>query len=456
MRAEMSKKVVTKKPDTQRRLNQKLMAIPLITLLIKLLLLPNIPNNAWIGADGENYINGLEGLLSDGYFSENSLLSYWPAGYPMLMYVFGTVSRTNTLVIMAILQSALYAFASLFFVREIVKTNLAKFSFWIATFLALNPTLSLSSMVIGYEVIPASIFLIATALFIRDYQAKTETLVSRNSIFAAILMSISCYVQPRFLLTAGIFFLLWAIFTKPKNLVPIFLVVTVSITAILPVSLALRNSKANGFTTISTNLGVTMNLGAGDGASGKFDPNGKYGVPCSPIEGNAAEKDSHLVGCVLSWYLKNPKESIPLLMRKAKYFWAPWFGPEVAGSMNRNPWMQNHPFKSLATNSAEGNKLVYGFFGKFVSWIWMAGGLFFLFLGSWRMWQSNGLVRKIGIFSCVIVIINWAVSVGTLGDHRQRLPIMTLSLLLQCVGILSVFGKKWSIPNEDPRKAQEK
>ena len=452
----MSKRAAVKKSHSERHLNRKLMAVPLVALIVKLLLLPNIANNAWLGADGENYIGGLEGLLKDGYFSENTLLSYWPAGYPMLMYVFGSISRSNTLVIMAVLQSMLYAFACLLFVREIVKTNLAKFAFWIAAILALNPTLSLSSMVIGYEVIPASIFLIALSLFIRDYQANSKNLLSKNSVIAAVLMSVSCYVQPRFLLTAGILFLLWAFFTKPKKIVPLFLIITVSITALLPVSLALRNSNANGYTTISTNLGVTMNLGAGAGASGKYDPNGKYGVPCSPKEGNAAEKDSHLVGCVLSWYLKNPSESVPLLIRKAKYFWAPWFGPEVAGSMNRNPWMQNHPFKSLATNSPEGNKLVYGAFGKFVSWLWMAGGLFFIFLGSWRMWKADGLVRLIGIFSVMIVITNWAISVGTLGDHRQRLPIMTLSLLLQCVGLLTIFGKKWKIPNDESKKVVSK
>jgi hypothetical protein len=444
----MSKRGVSSKPALDKRINQKLLAIPLFVLLIKLITLTNIPNNAWIGADGENYIGGLDGLLSDGYYSENSLLSYWPAGYPLLMYVFGSVSRADTLVIMVVIQSLLYAIASWFFVRELQKTKLAKFSYWIAWILAINPTLSLSSMVIGYEVIPASVFLIALALFIRDYFSNSTNIVSTNSVIAAILMSVSCYVQPRFLLTAGILFLIWGLFTKTKKLVPLFLIITISITAILPVSLVLRNSQANGYSAISTNLGVTMNLGAGPGASGKFDPKGTYGVPCSKIEGNAAEQDSHLVGCVISWYLENPKDSIPLLIRKSMYFWAPWFGPEVAGSMNRNPWFQNHPFKSMASNSVEGNNLVYGNFGKLVSWTWMLGGLFFIYLGFRRMWKADGVVRQIGIFSIVIVVTNWAISVGTLGDHRQRLPIMTMSLLLQCVGVLSIFGKKWRIPSE--------
>jgi hypothetical protein len=444
----MSKKTVSKKPLFGNRLDQKLMAIPLIVLLIKFVLLFNIPNHAWIGADGENYIGGLEALLKDGYFSKNSLLSYWPAGYPLLMYVFGSVSRSNTLVIMAVLQSILYAVSSLYFVRELAKTHLAKYCFWVAWILAINPTLSLSSMVIGYEIIPASIFLFAMVFFMRDYRLKNNSIISKNSMLAALLFSLSCFVQPRFLLTAAIFFILWAFLTKPKRVIPIFVGVTLIITALLPISLALRNSHANGFKAISTNLGVTMNLGAGSGASGKYEPEGQYGVPCSKIEGDAAQQDSHLVGCVIKWYLTNPTEAAPLLIRKAKYFWAPWFGPEVAGSMNRNPWLQNHPLKSVAINSAEGNNLVYGRSGQLISWTWMAGGLLFLYLGFRRMWNAHGLVRNLGVFSIMIVVTNWMISLGTLGDHRMRVPIMTLSLLLQCVGFLSLFGKKWLIEKD--------
>jgi hypothetical protein len=444
----MSKRAVSKKPNSDSRFNQKLMAIPLLALLAKFVILSSIPAHVWLGADGENYIGALEGLLKNGYFSEDLLLSYWPAGYPLLMYFLGSVSRSNTLVIMAVLQSILYAFASFIFVRELAKTYLKKFTFWAACILALNPTLSLSSMVIGYETISASVFLIATTLFIRDCKQNNSRIVSRNSIMAAISFSISCFIQPRFLLTSAIFFIVWAFYTKPKKVIPLFLVITIGITAILPISLAARNSKANGFSAISTNLGITMNLGAGSGASGKYDPNGRYGVPCTSIEGNAAEKDSHLTGCVIKWYLTNPTESIPLVLRKAAYFWSPWFGPAVAGSMNRNPWKVNHPFNSLAFNSEEGNNLVYGSFGKVVSWVWMLGGLFLIYFGFRKMWKANGLVRKIGLILILIVSSNWVISVGTLGDHRQRVPIMAASLILQCIGALSIMEKKWRITEE--------
>ena len=448
LRVLMAKRIAVTMPNKDRRFNQKLMAIPLVVLLIKFIIISNIPGHVWLGSDGENYMGGLQGLLKDGYFSQETLLSYWPAGYPLLMYIFGSISRSNTLVIMAVLQSILYALACLVFVREIAKTYLVKFSFWIAVILAVNPTLSLGSIVIGYEIIPASIFLFAITFFIRDRNSGNKSLLSKYSFLTAILFSISCYVQPRFLLTSVIFFAIWAINTRSKKIIPIFLAITISITFVLPISLALRNSNANGYSAISTNLGITMNLGAGSGASGKYNPQGKYGVPCESIEGNAAQKDSHLTGCVIKWYLKNPTESLPLVMRKAAHFWSPWFGPEVAGSMNRNPWKIHHPFNSLASNSEEGNNLVYGPFGKFVSWAWMLGGLFLICFGFRKMLIAKGLVRDIGTFLVVIVTLNWLISVGTLGDHRQRLPIMTMSLVLQCVGALSLFGKKWRIQEE--------
>jgi hypothetical protein len=269
-------------------------------------------------------------------------------------------------------------------------------------------------------------------------------------------MSFSCFVQPRFLLTAVIFFLVWALYTRPKKVVPLFVLTTILITAVLPTSLAFRNSKANGFVAISTNLGITMNLGAGPGATGKFNPDGKSGVPCDSIEGNAAEKDSHLVRCVIKWTLTNPTESIPQLWTKAVAFWSPWIGPDASGSMARNPWLKAHPLKSIAANSVEGNKLVYGSIGTLFSWLWMLGTLALMLLGSKALWSAGGLSKKISTLTFLIVFLNWAISVGTLGDHRQRVPIMTVSLFLQVIGLLSLFGKKWRIEPEVQIKENER
>jgi hypothetical protein len=446
-----SKSKVARQAQTKvdKNFDKKLLAIPLVALLIKLVTIGNIPGHIWLGADGENYITGLEALIKDGIFSTEHLLSYWPAGYPLLMYVFSKLSVEQTLVITVVLQSIFYAFASWYFARQISRTKVRRFSFLIAFLIAFNPTLSLSTITIGYESISASIFIIATGLFISEFLNRDECVFTWKSITAAGLLSLSSFVQPRFVLSAFLFLLIWAFAIKPKKIAVIFLVVTTAVLAIFPSALVLRNVKANDFATISTNLGITMNLGAGPGATGAYIKEG-YGVPCSSIEGNDAQKDAHLRNCVISWYLNNPVKSVELFYNKARFFWSPWSGPEASGSMARNPWLKISPFVSIATESQSGNNLIYGGFGKLVSWLWMISSILLAGFGVFKLWKAGALTRYIGISTGMIVLINWAISVGTLGDHRQRLPIMSLSLFLQVVGIASlVGGKRYRIPSED-------
>ena len=44
--------------------------------IVKLITIFNIQGNAWLGADGENYISAYEALLKDGLFSSERLLNY--------------------------------------------------------------------------------------------------------------------------------------------------------------------------------------------------------------------------------------------------------------------------------------------------------------------------------------------------------------------------------------------
>ena len=85
-------KVVQKKQATSvKRVSFYLIAIPVFVFLIKLIIMSNIKGTdgtvlgGWLGADGENYLSGVNGLLQQGYFSDKSILSFWPAGYPILI-----------------------------------------------------------------------------------------------------------------------------------------------------------------------------------------------------------------------------------------------------------------------------------------------------------------------------------------------------------------------------------
>jgi hypothetical protein len=224
--------------------DKKLLLIPILSLVIKVITIANIPGHIWLGADGENYIGGLNALIKDGIFSTEHLLSYWPAGYPLLMFVFSKVSTQQALLMTVLAQTFFYSFASWFFVKQIARTKLRKFGFSVAFILSFNPTLSLSTLTIGYESISASIFILSIGLFIHEYLEKNTGIITLSSVMAAALLSLSSFVQPRFVLSAFIFLAIWAFAIKPKKSAILFLILTTAVLAILPSTLVLRNIRA--------------------------------------------------------------------------------------------------------------------------------------------------------------------------------------------------------------------
>jgi hypothetical protein len=157
--------------------------------------------------------------------------------------------------------------------------------------------------------------------------------------------------------------------------------------------------------------------------------------------GNEAEVDSAKVKCVIAWWFKNPGKSLKLFWNKALYFWSPWYGPVANGTMARNPWRVNHPLNETVKTQS-GAEMVYGNTGKLISWLWLLAGILFLFWGFRFLWQAGGLERLWGTASFTLVVINWLSSIATIGDHRFRIPTMTLSLALQVIGFTSIFVNK--------------
>jgi len=436
--------------DSFRR---NLIAIPLSALLIKfyfILRIPAVPwpsidptqyrlGNFWLGADGENYVNGLNALLTNGVLTPEGY-DYWPAGYPILLYIFGLPFRSLTLVSAAVLQTLIYAVAMAYFIDRIATTRLRRFAIPLALILAFNPTLSFNSYAIGYESPAAALLLVAVGLLIREYQKKKFGWISKESILSALTLSVASFMQPRMVVIGIVIFGLWALATRPKKVALGFLAVTITASLLFPAFLVVRNATATGQAYISTNLGVTMRIGAGPEATGGYG-NGSSQLVCPEVEGSPADKDNAVVGCVVNWYLENPGEATSLVLRKAVYYWSPWFGPVANGTMARNPWNQNHPLKSTAQNQ-QGYDLIFGTTGKVISWLWLLSTIGFMFFGFWILWRANGLERLLGVTSLAVIIVNMLVSMVTIGDHRFRLPVAGLSLFLQGIGLTWAFSKR--------------
>lgn len=398
-----------------------------------------IPAHSWYGADGENYIRGLLGLAKDGFLSTEGKLSYWPAGYPLLLWPILVLFKGSFFSVVSIFQSLLYAIACAFFIEEFRRTKLIRFTLPLTLILTFNPTLALNTIAIGYELPTVSFSLISTAAILRSFRIKRKMPISPELIVASVSFLLATFMQPRLILIAFVVLLIWAIAQYRLSMAALLLIVGVSIVSIAPATMIWRNSKANGYASISTNLGTTMGIGAGPDATGGY--NGKYnGVPCpqADVESNPAKADNAKVKCILKWYVQNPGSSIKLFWNKARFFWSPWYGPEANGTMARNPWRINHPLTETVKIES-GKNMVYGTFGKFVSWNWMLGTLILLFFGFKILWQSNGVERLLGIVALATVIINWVSSILTIGDHRFRIPSMGMSLLLQVIGFASLF-----------------
>ena len=400
-----------------------------------------IPGHAWYGADGENYIRGLWELAKNGFYSPEGKLAYWPAGYPILMWPLLALFKGSFFGALSFLQSFIYAVGCAFFVDELRRTRLIKFSYPAAIFLSFNPTMALNSIAVGYELPAVGLSLISLAAMMRFFRLGKKQVVSHESFISAISYSLASFMQPRLLVIALLAFIVWAIAAFRISLAALFVASTMAIVAIAPATLMWRNKEANGFTAISTNLGVTMGIGAGPEATGGY--NGKYnGVPCPAADKapNAAKADNAKVGCIIKWYLAHPVRTIQLAWNKSVYFWSPWVGPAANGTMARNPWRINHPLaNTLKTES--GFKMVYGTGGKLVSWAWMIATLVFLILGFRLLWQAGFLERAIGLVAFGSVVVNWLSSVATIGDNRFRIPTMGLSLFLQVVGFTALFMK---------------
>jgi hypothetical protein len=246
-------------------------------------------------------------------------------------------------------------------------------------------------------------------------------------------------MQPRFLLVAALYFIYQILKLGNVKAVAITLIIGVSISSIGPAIMIFRNAKVINQATISTNLGTTMAIGAGDSTSGGYARSGPE-VPCAltPPATNLSENDK--IKCVLKWYLSNPIRTAKLSYNKSQFFWSPWSGPLANGTMARNPWLKIAPTQSLR-KTQEGSNLVGGMVGKFISYGWIIGQLFFLIWGYRELRKLGVIEKKIANLVALPIVLSWAITIGTIGDHRFRIPTMALSLFLQAIGFLALRNK---------------
>lgn len=441
----MAKQIKPKKPivdlaKNDRRIDKYLIAFPVIALLIKLIVIFNIQGGGWAGADGENYLAGVDGLLNQGFFSTEEKLTYWPAGYPLLIWPFAAISLTKFLYMLSIAQSLFFAYSTYFLSKTLQKTTLSHLAFTASLLISFNPTLTLGSLAIGYETPVAACMMMVLGLAIKSLAIPDRDKKNlQTGVFIGLWFGLASFMQPRFLLVGSIFILLHTIFLYGKRLNIKLLAVGAIAIFLLPALLVFRNAQAIDKATISTNLGVTMNLGVGEETLGGYNRIGPA-INCKPKSTETSVTDNELVACILKWYATNPVKTIKLAFNKSLYYWSPWSGSVAEGTMARNPWLKISPVQSMQ-KSVDGANLVRGGFGKLISYTWLVGQVILLVWGFLSLKRRGKFEFQIAILTLIPVALAWLITIGTIGDHRFRIPTMGLSLLLQVAGILAIRQK---------------
>jgi len=441
--ASKSKLAQKKQATSAKKINFYLIAIPVVAFLIKLIIMANIKDanggflGGWLGADGENYLSGVDGLLQQGYFSDKSILSYWPAGYPILIWILTKISLAHVIFLISFTQSIFYAYASYYFVKQLRGTKLQPYIFLIGLGIAFNPTLSLSSLAVGYESPIAACMLMVTGLIMKSRQSGNDRGLILRVISAGLFSALASFMQPRWVLTSIVIAIVWALMYKNRKVQALILIGVVGIMAIAPAIMIQRNQHSIHKSVISTNLGVTMKLGAGDGTQGGYAHTGPD-VPCEPVAPATAVTDNDVVKCVIKWYASHPGKSIRLFINKGWFYWSPWSGPLGNGTMARNPWLKIDPIVNIAKGSQSGNDLVYKSVGRGISFFWVIGCISLFFIGFFWLRSMKGIYANLAYATFIPVVISWLVSMGTIGDHRFRIPTMSLSVFLQVVGYFAL------------------
>jgi hypothetical protein len=285
--------------------------------------------------------------------------------------------------------------------------------------------------------------LLITGLIISFQGSKWDKKFIVRNATVGFLFALATFMQPRWILITAVVAIVWSFFFSEPKKKALLILIVMGVMSVAPLVLIQRNMESIGKTAISTNLGATMRLGAGESTSGGYLHSGPD-VPCESKRGVAAPTDNELVKCVISWYLENPGKGVALFVKKGWYFWSPWSGPFANGTMARNPYLEISPFSLLAKSGQTGKDLTYGFIGKAISSVWVLTSLFLLAVGFVLLYREKSISRLIGFLGLMPIAASWMISMGTIGDHRFRLPTMGLSLFLQAVGAHELWNRRKS------------
>ena len=424
---------------------KKIKVLVLLVTLIKVLAIFNIQpvimgysGGAWLGSDGESFIEGYKELRLEGFFSDSKYLTYWAPGYPFFLFLLSFLSSSNLLITTSLIQTLIFSGAIYFLCITLVKMGQLKTSLVFCILALLNPTLTLTSMQLGYENLVASICAIILGLFLLNLNSNSNVIFDKKLLIAVMLMGLGIWLSPRMILAFTVFTLIWIIAKKSKKFLISGIMALIILVGFQGLMLE-RNHIATGNYSSQTSIGALALMGAGPFATGTYMTESS-GLKCDTEQLSEVAANSKKLKCALNWYTNNPLEGSVLLFKKSLYLWSPWFGPLAGGTNARNPYLEFHPIKNLIKSEKQFN-FVYGFWGYLVSWIIILGGWLLLILGFIYLWKMGGALKKFSFVALSLIVSNWLAVLVVHGDNRYRIPLMSVSLLLQVFGYFNLRSK---------------
>ena len=319
------KAIIDRKSKDYKKL---FIAVGLITAF-KLILIPNIQQSfvgmhsgAWLGADGETYLAASEAITKEGLFSKSSLLVYFAPGYSIFLSILHLFTGKLLFLFTSFIQTLLYSYSVLFFGQQLSRTKFNKIVFPFVLILLLNPTLTLSSLVIGYESFVASFFLLAIGFLIIDLHSKESKWPYSSLLISSVLLGSTVWLSPRMILPGLLLLLVWLNVKNrfKKNLLSSLIVLIIFLS--FQGSMILRNEIATSNFISQSSLGTLAIMGAGPNATGTYTDQ-DTGITCD-VEGlDSALSSNKKLKCAYEWYIDNPGQGLWLLWKKSYYLWSP-------------------------------------------------------------------------------------------------------------------------------------
>ena len=104
----------------------------LVMFLMKFLIILNLPLGAWLGADGESYIDYARKISEYGLFVKGII--NWPAGYPIFIWASEFFSRYESFFILATLQTVFFSLSVWYFAKNLMTTKIRHVALYIILF----------------------------------------------------------------------------------------------------------------------------------------------------------------------------------------------------------------------------------------------------------------------------------------------------------------------------------